>query len=167
MQVWPRWLKAYSLAAGSARLTWWPEPGEAYLAARGAECVGQAVRALWAARTHSFSQKTRVCSQGCAGVAVEAPGQDPAQPTRIAALGVSMQHLPGSASDGDDGSFNGKLRNNHLNREIFYTLRKAKVLVEQCGRFYTTERPHNSLGYRPQAPQAILPPATRLASPVA
>ncbi len=61
-------------------------------------------------------------------------------------------------------SFNGKLRDECLNMEIFYTLTEAKVLIEQWRNFYNTERPHSSLGYRPPAPQAILPPAARLAA---
>ena len=44
------------------------------------------------------------------------------------------------------------------NREIFYSLREAQILIEQWRVFYNTERPHSSLGYRPPAPKAILPP---------
>ena len=47
--------------------------------------------------------------------------------------------------------------------EIFTTLKEAQVLIEQWRYFYNTERPHSSLGYRPPAPKAILPPGTRLA----
>ena len=70
---------------------------------------------------------------------------------------------PGSPwENGYNESFNGKLRDECLNMEIFYTLREAQVLIEQWRRFYNTERPHSSLGYRPPAPQTVLPPATRL-----
>ncbi len=65
---------------------------------------------------------------------------------------------PGSPwENGYCESFNGKLRDECLNREIFYTLREAQVLIEQWRSFYNTERPHSSLGYRPPAPKATLP----------
>jgi putative transposase len=54
-------------------------------------------------------------------------------------------------------SSNGKLRDELLNREIFYTLRKAQIVIEGWRRRYNTIRPHSSLGYRPPAPQATLP----------
>lgn len=52
-------------------------------------------------------------------------------------------------------SFNGKLRDELLNREIFFTLTEAKVLVERWRQEYNTKRPHSSLGYRPPAPETI------------
>ena len=65
---------------------------------------------------------------------------------------------PGSPwENGYNESFNGKLRDELLNGEIFYTLKDAKVLVEQWRIHYHTVRPHSSLGYRPPAPQAINP----------
>lgn len=54
-------------------------------------------------------------------------------------------------------SFNGKLRHELLNGEIFGSLNEAKVLIEQWRRHYNTVRPHSSLGYRPPAPQAYMP----------
>jgi putative transposase len=54
-------------------------------------------------------------------------------------------------------SFNGKLRDELLNGEIFYTLKEAQVLIEQWRRHYNTVRPHSALGYRPPAPQTIVP----------
>jgi len=42
-----------------------------------------------------------------------------------------------------------------LDREIFYTLQEAKVLIENWRREYNTVRPHSSLGYRPPAPEAL------------
>ena len=53
-------------------------------------------------------------------------------------------------------SFNGKLRDELLNREIFTTLEEAKVLIEQWRREYNQIRPHSALGYLPPAPEAIL-----------
>ena len=54
-------------------------------------------------------------------------------------------------------SFNGKLRDELLNAEAFNTLAEAKVLTEQWRRHYNTARPHSSLGYRPPAPEVIVP----------
>ena len=59
--------------------------------------------------------------------------------------------------NGFNESFNGKLRDELLNGEIFYTLKEAKVLIEQWRRHYNTIRPHSALGYRPPAPQTIQP----------
>ena len=53
-------------------------------------------------------------------------------------------------------SFDGKLRDELLDREIFYTLGEAKVLIERWRHEYNTVRPHSSLGYRPPAPEATL-----------
>ena len=49
------------------------------------------------------------------------------------------------------------LRDELLNREVFDTLFEAKVLVERWRRDYNHIRPHSSLGYRPTAPEVILP----------
>jgi putative transposase len=53
-------------------------------------------------------------------------------------------------------SFNGKLRDELLNREIFTTLAEAKVLIEQWRREYNEVRPHSARNYHPPAPEAIL-----------
>ena len=37
------------------------------------------------------------------------------------------------------------------------SLKEARVVIEMWRRFYNTVRPHASLGYRPPAPEAILP----------
>ena len=64
---------------------------------------------------------------------------------------------PGSPwENGYCESFNGKLRDELLAREVFYTLREAKVLIERWRRHYNTARPHSSLGYRPPAPEAVM-----------
>jgi len=57
-------------------------------------------------------------------------------------------------------SFNGKLRDELLNREIFTTLEEAKVLIEQWRREYNQVRPHSAKDYHPPAPEAILIMAT-------
>lgn len=65
---------------------------------------------------------------------------------------------PGSPwENGCNESFNGKLRDELLNREIFYSLKEARILIEAWRRYYNTVRPHSALGYRPPAPQTILP----------
>jgi putative transposase len=51
-------------------------------------------------------------------------------------------------------SFNGKLRDECLNGEIFYSLKEAQVVIEQWRIEYNTKRPHSALGYRPPAPEA-------------
>ena len=56
-------------------------------------------------------------------------------------------------------SFNSKLRDELLNSEIFYSLAEAKVIIEAWRRYYNTERPHSSLGYKPPAPEAIAWPS--------
>jgi putative transposase len=53
-------------------------------------------------------------------------------------------------------SFNGKLRDELLNAEVFNTLAEARVLIEQWRVHYNTVRPHSSLGYRPPAPEVVL-----------
>ena len=66
---------------------------------------------------------------------------------------------PGSPwENGYCESFNGKLRDECLNGEIFYILREAKVVIEQWRINYNTKRPHSALGYRPPAPVTIAPP---------
>ena len=52
-----------------------------------------------------------------------------------------------------------------MNREIFFTVAEAKVLIEQWRREYNTIRPHSSLGYRPPAPEAIRPDPAFLKMP--
>ena len=54
-------------------------------------------------------------------------------------------------------SFNGKLRDECLNGEIFYSLKEAQVVIGQWRHEYNTRRPHSVLGYRPPAPEAYSP----------
>jgi transposase InsO family protein len=69
-----------------------------------------------------------------------------------------LQRLPGSAwENGYCESFNSKLRDELLAREIFYTMKEAQILIESWRSYYNTERPHSSLGYRSPAPETILP----------
>ena len=77
----------------------------------------------------------------------------------IAAVGAKAAYIaPGSPwENGYCERFNGKLRDECLNGEIFYSLKEAQVVIEQWRVQYNTVRPHSSLGYRPPARQAILP----------
>ncbi len=54
-------------------------------------------------------------------------------------------------------SFNARLRDELLDGEIFYTLREAQVVIESWRRHYNAVRPHASLGYRPPAPEVLIP----------
>ena len=68
--------------------------------------------------------------------------------------------------NGYNESFNGELRNEFLNGEIFYTLHEAVVLVGQWRRLYNTIRPHTAYGGRPPAPEGIKPSNWILRMPV-
>ncbi len=65
---------------------------------------------------------------------------------------------PGSPwENGYIESFDGKLRDELLNREIFTTLLEASILIEEWRKEYNQVRPHSALKYRPPAPEAIIP----------
>ena len=49
------------------------------------------------------------------------------------------------------------MRDELLDREVFYTLLEVRVLTERYRRTYNRIRLHSSLGYRPPAPEALLP----------
>jgi putative transposase len=68
----------------------------------------------------------------------------------LAALNVETLFIePGSPwENGYVESFNGKLRDELLDREIFFTLTDAKILIARWRREYNTVRPHSALGYR-------------------
>jgi transposase InsO family protein len=76
----------------------------------------------------------------------------------LASLKVKTLFIePGSPwENGYVESFNGKLRDELLNREVFTTLIEARVLIEEWRREYNEIRPHSALGYRPPAPAAVL-----------
>ena len=77
----------------------------------------------------------------------------------LAQVGVKTLFLePGSRwENGYNGSVNGKLRDELLAREIFYTLPEAQVLIECWRVAYNAVRPHSALSYRPPAPAAVVP----------
>jgi putative transposase len=72
----------------------------------------------------------------------------------LASLGTRPLFIePGSPwENGYCESFNGKLRDECLNGEIFYSLKEAKIVIERWRVHYNTRRPHSALGYRPPAP---------------
>jgi len=74
-------------------------------------------------------------------------------------VGVNTLFIePGSPwENGYVESFNGKLSDELLDREIFDTPLEAKVLIERWRQHYNSIRPHSALGYRPPAPEAIWP----------
>ena len=76
----------------------------------------------------------------------------------INGVGAKTAYIePGSPwENGYVESFNGKLRDELLNAEVFNTLAEARVLIEQWRTHYNTVRPHSSLGYRPPAPEVIV-----------
>jgi putative transposase len=75
---------------------------------------------------------------------------------------------PGSPwENGYCESFNGKLRDECLNGEIFYSLKEAQIVIETWRVEYNTRRPHSALGYRPPAPAAVAPRMAALRSPSA
>mgnify|MGYP004536218955 CR=1 FL=1 len=77
----------------------------------------------------------------------------------ISGVGAKTAFIePGSPwENGYVESFNGKLRDELLNMEVFNTLAEAKVLIEQWRCHYNTVRPHSSLRYRPPAPEVVMP----------
>jgi putative transposase len=76
----------------------------------------------------------------------------------LSRMGVKTLFIePGSPwENGYIESFNGKLRDELLNREVFTTLMEAKVLIENWRQEYNAIRPHSALRYRPPAPEAVL-----------
>ena len=77
----------------------------------------------------------------------------------IEAVGARTAFIkPGSPwENGYCESFNGRMRDELLNGEIFYSLREAQIIIESWRKHYNTKRPHSALGYRPPAPETIIP----------
>jgi putative transposase len=77
----------------------------------------------------------------------------------ITAVGARTAYIePGSPwENGYCESFNARFRDEFLNGEIFYSLREAQILIERWRKHYNTKRPHSALGYRPPAPESIIP----------
>ncbi len=77
----------------------------------------------------------------------------------IKAVGARTAYIePGSPwENGYCESFNGRVRDELLNGEIFYSLREAQIIIERWRNHYNTKRPNSALGYRPPAPEVIVP----------
>ena len=75
----------------------------------------------------------------------------------IAAVGAKTAYIePGSPwENGYCERFNARFRDELLNGEMFYSLKKAQILIETWRIHYNTVKPHSSLGYRPPAPESI------------
>ncbi len=83
-------------------------------------------------------------------------------------LGVQVLFIePGSPwENGYIESFNGKLRDELLNGELFTSLWEARVVLKMWRKEYNQVRPHSALGYRPPAPEAVMPrPSTAALCP--
>ena len=81
----------------------------------------------------------------------------------IKAVGAKTAYIePGSPwENGYCESFNARFRDEFLNGEIFYSQREAQILIEKWRQHYNLKRPHSALGYRPPAPETIIPMETR------
>ena len=77
----------------------------------------------------------------------------------LATVGTGTLYIePGSPwENGFCESFNGKLRDECLNGEIFYSLKEAQIVIEQWRQQYNRVRQRAALGYRPPAPGAYTP----------
>ena len=77
----------------------------------------------------------------------------------IAAVGAQTVYIePGSPSEnGYVERFNSRLRDDLLDGEIFYTIREATIIIEDWRRHFNAVRPHSAIGWRPPAPQVVLP----------
>jgi transposase InsO family protein len=75
------------------------------------------------------------------------PGSD-AVTDWIKAVGAKTAYIePGSPwENGYCESFNGGMRDELLNGEIFCSLRETQIIIERWRNHYNTKRPHNALG---------------------
>ena len=82
----------------------------------------------------------------------------------VAKTGPQIQYIaPGSPwENGYCESFNGKLKDECLRQEIFYSLKEAQIVISMWQNTYNRVRPHSSLGYRPPAPVTFPDLAFRL-----
>ncbi|EDM69513.1 Integrase, catalytic region [Roseobacter sp. AzwK-3b] len=113
---------------------------------------GHTLRYLGAARV-AITSKT-ACFPTCYGP------EFVAQKVRdwIAAVGAKAAFIePGSPwENGYCESFNARFRDELLNGELFYSIKEARIIIEDWRRHYNTVRPHSALGYRPPAPESIV-----------
>jgi hypothetical protein len=94
---------------------------------------------------------------GALGAAFGQPFETVPNPNPPSAKAAEPPQFLDSPENGYVESFNARLRDELLNGEIFYSLREARVVIESWRRHYNTVRPHASLGFRPPAPEVVLP----------
>ena len=77
----------------------------------------------------------------------------------VKAVGAKTAYIePGSPWENEYcESFNGRMWDELLNGEIFYSLHESQIIIERWRNYYNTKQPHSALGYRPPAPEAIIP----------
>jgi putative transposase len=80
----------------------------------------------------------------------------------ISAVGARTAYIERGSpwENGYVESFNGRLRDELLNGEIFTTLKEAQIVIEAWRQHYNRVRPHSSLGYKPPAPEVVAWPAS-------
>jgi transposase InsO family protein len=80
----------------------------------------------------------------------------------ISAVGARTAYIERGSpwENGYVESFNGRLRDELLNGEIFTTLKEAQIVIEGWRQHYNRVRPHSSLGYKPPAPEVVAWPAS-------
>ena len=85
----------------------------------------------------------------------------------IATVGAKTAYIPlGSLwENGFIESFNARLRDELLDGELFYSLKEARIVIESWRRHYNTVRPHESLGYKPPAPEVFVPKIAARSAP--
>jgi transposase InsO family protein len=62
----------------------------------------------------------------------------------------------GHRKNGYCESFNGRMRDEQLNGEIYYPLREAQTIIESWRIHHNTKRPQSALAYSPPAPVAVV-----------
>src|SRR5271157_6459030 len=85
----------------------------------------------------------------------------------IGAVGAKTAYIERGSpwENGFVESFNARLRDELLDGEIFYSLAEARIVIESWQRHYNTERLHESLGYKPPAPEVFIPAFAARAAP--
>ncbi len=69
---------------------------------------------------------------------------------------------PGSPWKNDcDESISARFRDELQNRAIFYWLYEVQIIIQGRRKHYNSKRPYSALGYRPPAPEAIIPMEAR------
>ena len=105
-----------------------------------------------------------ICSSCEACEATFGPITTPSTSLRLSKAGSKLlERRQRTSSQGHPGeneyceSFNGRMRDELLNGKIFYSLHEAQIIIERWRNHYTAKRPRSALGYRPPAPEAIIP----------